>query len=78
MPPVSNRQRIARILLDSDKPLTAEQILANWTASRVPTRGTVSMLLSSHKEYIAVKSPKGKPISYTHIDHRMLASGEEE
>jgi len=78
MPAVSFKQRIARILLDSDKPLTANQVLANWTARIAPTRGKVSMIMSSHKEFVAVDSPKGQPISYTHIDHRMLASGEEE
>ncbi len=81
MPPVSIRNRIAAILLESDSPLNASQIERRWPTKRPPTMKRISNLLSSYNEFIRVvwwKDNSRKQNEYTHIDHSTLSLTEEE
>ena len=82
MPPVSIRNRIAALLLDSDEPLDAAKLHELWTTKRKPTMKTISNLLASHSEFVRMswwKENHGrKQNKYTHIDHSLLSPEEEE
>ena len=81
MPAVSIRNRIAQILLESDVPLNADEILARWPVRRAPTQMRVSNLLSSYSEFVRTKWWKENSRNqkeYTHMDHSLLSMAEEE
>ena len=82
MPPVSIRNRIAALLLDSDEPLTAKHLHERWPTKRKPTMKTISNLLASHSEFVRMswwRKNRGRKLNdYTHIDHSLLSPGEEE
>jgi len=85
MPGVSKKNRIAAILLGSDKPLTAAQIVDRWPTKWVPNTNTVTGLLKSDKRFFQSgftrelkRTRNGVAVLWTHIDHKSISLEEEE
>tara|TARA_A200000159_G_scaffold53738_2_gene49745 strand:- start:4527 stop:4784 length:258 start_codon:yes stop_codon:yes gene_type:complete len=82
---VSKRNRIAAILLGSNKPLTATQIVDKWPTKWVPNTNVVTGLLKTDKRFFQAgvtrelkRARNGVAVLWTHIDHKFIPLEEEE
>jgi len=87
MAKVRMRNRISAILLSSDEPLTCQAIHERYPGRNLPNTRAITGVLQSYPEFLEVGSvtvprksgPGHMPASlWTHIDHALLSSMEEE